>query len=307
MEVLTASPVPAAKAVPPIPSAQLVTVPVRPMETSPATQPTQPAKTVPAASTATLATTRPAQAASPAHRLPSTSPVPTASHTPARPVPSAPPAQPAQTAAPSTTTTVPPSPTPTASHLPGSAQSEPATQPAPAGSVTSDEEPSGASTPAGEGRLLSDDLPEQVALEKEIVILWQECKGKTAIFGHQRDNVKQSKEEVTRLQAELDRALYEFKQHLSKTGRNGRWTPFLRDHSMARPTADRWAKRHELRIIPQAVIGPDEALSGPTEKDVTALVKKVAPGLILRLPTPDSVAQFLKELAAALQPSSSTP
>jgi hypothetical protein len=48
MEVLTASPVPAAKAVPPIPSAQLVTVPVRPMETSPATQPTQPAKTVPA-------------------------------------------------------------------------------------------------------------------------------------------------------------------------------------------------------------------------------------------------------------------
>jgi hypothetical protein len=198
--------------------------------------------------------------------------------------------------------------------LPGSAQSEPvatapqaasATPPAPAGSVTADEEPSDASTPAGEGRLLSDDLPEQVALEKEIVILWQECKGKTAIFGHQRDNVKQSKEEVTRLQAELDRALYEFKQHLSKTGRNGRWTPFLRDHSMARPTADRWAKRHELRIIPQAVIGPSEALYVPTEKDVTALVEKVAPGLIRRLTTRDSVAQFLTELAAALQPSSS--
>jgi len=212
-------------------------------------------------------------------------------------------------------TAVRPPSTPTASHMPRpTAPSQPAvtapqaalaTPPAPAGSVTSDEEPSGASTPAGEGRLLSDDLPEQVALEKEIITLWKECKTKTAIFGRNKTDVKLSKEGVIRVQAELDRALYEFKQQLSKTGRNGCWTPFLRDHNMARPTADRWAKRHELRIIPQAVIGPSEALYVPTEKDVTALVEKVAPGLIRRLTTRDSVAQFLTELAAALQPSSS--
>ena len=243
-------------------------------------------------------------------------PAPTASHRPPRPVPSTPPAQPAQVGAPSTRTTVP-QPAPTTSLLPGpSAQSEPvatipqaalATPPTPAGSVMAVEEPSVASAPAGNGNLLSDGLPEEVALEQELVTLWQECKTKTAIFGRNKTDVKLSKEGVIRVQAKLDRVLYEYKQQLANAGRNGRWTPFLRSQGMVRATADRWAKRHELRVISQPVIGPHEAICGPTEKDVTALVKKLTPRLIRRLNTPDSIAQFLTELAAALQPSSSAP
>jgi hypothetical protein len=41
--------------------------------------------------------------------------------------------------------------------------------------------------------------------------------------------------------------------------------------------------------------------------EVTTLVKKLTPRLIRRLNTPDSIAQFLTKLAAALQPSSSAP
>ena len=144
-----------------------------------------------------------------------------------------------------------------------------------------------------------------MALEQKIVTLWQVCQKKTAIFGRNKTEVKLSKEGVIRVQAELDRMLHEYKKQLAKTGRNGRWTPFLRGLGMARPTADRWAKRHELRVNSKPVIGPHEALCGPTEKEVTALVKQLTPRLIRRLNTPDSVAQFLTELAATLQPSSS--
>jgi hypothetical protein len=168
-------------------------------------------------------------------------------------------------------------------------------------------EPSVASAPAGDGNLLSGGLPEEVALEQEIVTLWQECKTKTAIFGRNKTNVKLSKEGVIRVQAKLDCVLYEYKQQLASAGRNGRWTPFLRGHGMSRATADRWAKRHELRVNLNPQIGPGEAICGPTEKDVTALVKKLTPQLIRRLNTPESVALFLTELAAALQPSSSAP
>jgi hypothetical protein len=250
----------------------------------------------------------------PAHAVQAAPPPPTASHTPLRPASSAL-AQPAQAVVPSVKTAVPSPSAPIASHSPGpAAPSQPvatvpqaalATPSAPAGSIAADEEPSDESAPAGEGRFLSDDLPEQVALEKGIVTLWQECKEKTAIFGRNVGDVKRSKEEVARLQAELDRMLHEYKEQLAKSGRNGRWTPFLRSLHLARATADRWAKRHELRVSPKPLIGPGEALYVPTEKDVTALVKKVAPGLIRRLNTPDSIAQFLTELAAALQPSSS--
>jgi hypothetical protein len=118
------------------------------------------------------------------------------------------------------------------------------------------EEPSVASTRAGEGCFLSDGLPEEVALEHEIVTLWKECKTKTAIFGRNKTDVKLSKEGVIRVQANLDCVLYEYKQQLAKAGRNGRWTSFLRSHGKSRATADRWAKRHELRVIPQPVIGP---------------------------------------------------
>ena len=106
------------------------------------------------------------------------------------------------------------------------------------------EETSVASAPAGNGNLLSDGLPEEVALEQELVTLWQECKTKTAIFGRNKTDVKLSKEGVIRVQAKLDRVLYEYKQQLANAGRNGRWTPFLRSQGMVRATADRWAKRH---------------------------------------------------------------
>src|ERR1035437_11126956 len=77
----------------------------------------------------------------------------------------------------------------------------------------------------------------------------------------------------------------------------------FRSHGMPRVTADRWAKRHELRLNPKSVIGPYEPLCEPTEMEVTALVKKLTPRLIRHLTTPESVALFLTEITAALQPS----
>jgi hypothetical protein len=57
-------------------------------------------------------------------------------------------------------------------------------------------------------------------------------------------------------------------------------------------------------VNPKPVIGPDEALSGPTDKDVIALVKKVV-RLARVLTTPESVIQFLCGVSAVLQPPAS--
>jgi len=148
------------------------------------------------------------------------------------------------------------------------------------------------------------DPAEEVALEHEFVALWQKCKKAAGTLLRTKHDVRLGKDAIGHLQFELDRVLHEYKQQLVKTGRNGRWTPFLRRQDISRATADRWVNRHELRVNPKPVIGPNEALSGPTEKDVTALVKKVV-RLTLVLTTPDSVAQFLCGVTAVLQPPTS--
>jgi hypothetical protein len=46
-----------------------------------------------------------------------------------------------------------------------------------------------------------------------------------------------------------------------------------------------------------------EAISVPTEDEIKEMVAKLTPRLVRVLTTPESTAKFLREMAAALQPS----
>jgi hypothetical protein len=133
-------------------------------------------------------------------------------------------------------------------------------------------------------------------VEEKIIELLEESRKK-------KNSLKQSRLDSSRVQVALVAQLFEYKKLLAKTGRNGRWTGFLKLHGMNRATVDRWVERHKqsLETEEERVKRLHEALSGSTETAVTEAVKKLTPKLIRLLTTPESVDQFMRELAAALQ------
>jgi hypothetical protein len=123
-------------------------------------------------------------------------------------------------------------------------------------------------------------------LSGRVVELWKQ-------HTETRDVVKASRGELSKLRSDLAENLYHLKQSYCRPGCEGKWLSFLRNNKFPRATADRYAKRHEEKVVNCL----SEAIQKPSTKDVTKLVEKLAPKLMTLLVTPALVEQFRSEIA----------
>jgi hypothetical protein len=166
--------------------------------------------------------TAPAPPAQLAHTVQPAPPVPTTSHAPVCPIPPVLPPEAAQMARPSKPT-VPAPPAPTTPHMAVSEHS------APAGSVTTVEEP------------LVESTPEEVQLTQEIDQLWNAP-------SRAQGSLRKSREDAAKIRADLSVRLHQLKKVLSRPGRGGAWFSFLKAQAIPRSSADRLVKAHEKKI-----------------------------------------------------------
>jgi hypothetical protein len=138
------------------------------------------------------------------------------------------------------------------------------------------------------------DRETEVQLIERIQALWSQHRERSTA-------AKLSREELTGLRDALSVELHAYKGRLVGTGRDGQWAPFLRERGIPLSTADRYVKRHEdaSGFDEQKLV--TEELGEPAPEEVTRMVKKLVSKLTRRLNTPDSIAQFMRELGAALQ------
>jgi hypothetical protein len=153
-------------------------------------------------------------------------------------------------------------------------------------------------TPGGEAAEEPKVFEEERVTTNEIIILWTE-------HNKQNASLKKTSKELKKTRTKLGVYLYHLKNLLAKTGRNGRWTSFLLGAGIPRATADRYVESHKRFLDRKNGKRLTEAISVPTEDEIKEMVAKLTPRLVRVLTTPESIASFLREMAAALQPSAS--
>jgi hypothetical protein len=141
---------------------------------------------------------------------------------------------------------------------------------------------------------------QETALADEIKELWSSQKRKSA-------SLRRSRVELETLRNSLAERLNTYKDLLARTGRGGKWTEFLRQANISRTTADRYVEKWKLSTSAKPEKRTSGAFNVPSKEEIADMVKKLRPKLVRVLTTPDSVALFMNELAAALQrPESAT-
>jgi hypothetical protein len=134
-----------------------------------------------------------------------------------------------------------------------------------------------------------EDVERETALTGEITKLWSSHELSTS-------SIRRTRTELEGLRYQLGERLSEYKSLLVRTGRNGKWMGFLRQAHIPRTTADRLVTKWQ-----QPVKRTTGAFKAPSNAEIGQMVKKLALKLERVLTTPDSVALFMTELAAALQ------
>ena len=227
--------------------------------------------------------------------------------TPPRTAPSAPPARPLQAPAPPPKPTVP---------IPPARPAQP-TQAAPTAIATHapgrQEDTTVCPTTGDETTGESDASEEETVVTRQIINLWadREKKKKNSLvktkasLNISKASIKTTKEQLSLMRAELGKRFFELKNLLAKPGRKGRWASFLDGEGIPRATADRYVQSHKRSLEGNNGKRLTEAISVPTEVKIKTMVAKLMPRLVRALPTPDSIAQFLREMTAALQSSGS--
>jgi len=124
-------------------------------------------------------------------------------------------------------------------------------------------------------------------LSQEIKLLWS-AHAKT------KNETRQSRQELTKLRAELGNQLNQFKTLLVRTGRSGGWSAFLREQNIPRTTAERYIEKHERLLQPSNC--PSGTVTHTSIDSVDELIKKLCPKLVRHLTTPEAVYQFFKEI-----------
>jgi hypothetical protein len=125
-------------------------------------------------------------------------------------------------------------------------------------------------------------------------------------FRDKKDSfLRKTRNDLASLRRSLAQGLHDYKKLLARTGRDGKWTEFLRQNNIPRASADRYVKRWERELAPPAENASSEAFEAPTKEEIAALVKRLKPRLVKVLTTPDSIALFMSELALALKPTES--
>jgi len=127
-------------------------------------------------------------------------------------------------------------------------------------------------------------------LADEIRQLW-------AVHTDAQATVKKTKAEIKAIRQRLSERLFEMKQLLARPGRNGEWSPWLKQQKINRATADRLVRRFEANLPGDE--SPHEAISEPTKADMVKLLKSVWPPIKRALTTPESVLVFLGGVAKA--------
>jgi hypothetical protein len=111
-----------------------------------------------------------------------------------------------------------------------------------------------------------------------------------------QSNARGTREELREIRAGLGHKLFEMKRLLSCPGRGGQWSAFLRERDIARATADRLVRAHQLSLrSPNCV---DEAIPDSPEVAARALVRKLWPRLGTVLTTHEHVFCFVRDLSA---------
>ena len=127
-------------------------------------------------------------------------------------------------------------------------------------------------------------------LTEQIDQLWLE---------HQTCNsaIRSQKSHARSVDSTLGGMLYTMKAVLSRPGRSGGWSEFLRERRIPRASADRLVARY------QRSLGEDncltEAINEPTEESVRRFFTVVWPRLHKKLTTRESVYWFITDLVAA--------
>jgi hypothetical protein len=134
----------------------------------------------------------------------------------------------------------------------------------------------------------------ETRLRAEIDSLWSAQKNSKAA-------VRRNREELKTLRRDLGEKLQTMKSLLVRTGRSGRWAAYLRSHKLPRATADRYVREHEATLLPQSN-RLTEAVSEPSEDDISQFVQKLLPRLRRVLTTNEAVYHFFDELILHLPP-----
>jgi hypothetical protein len=129
-------------------------------------------------------------------------------------------------------------------------------------------------------------------LEEKITKLWS-ANG-TASF-----RVKKTRDELAKNRRELAEALYNYKERLGGTGRDGKWAPFLRKNGISKTTADRYVQQHKGLLNPAQKLPSGELIL--TAEQIDKLAARVSRGLAKVLVMPDSVSIFLEALQCRLK------
>jgi hypothetical protein len=110
------------------------------------------------------------------------------------------------------------------------------------------------------------------------------------------------KDELAKNRQELAEALYNYKERLGGTGRDGIWAPFLRKNGISKTTADRYVQQHKGLLNPVQKLLSRELIL--TAEQIDKLAARVSRGLAKVLVKPDSISIFLEALArSAITPS----
>ncbi len=143
--------------------------------------------------------------------------------------------------------------------------------------------------------VVAEQMQREAALAKEIGQLW-------GSHGLRTRMIRKTRAELTNDRNKLAKRLSQYKDLLVCTGRDGKWTEFLREVDIPRTTADRYITKWKLSQAPKPLNRTTGAICEPSKQQIAEMVKKVKVKVEPVLTSPESIAVFMTELAAALQP-----
>jgi len=111
----------------------------------------------------------------------------------------------------------------------------------------------------------------EAALTSEIIQLWQ-------VHQDWQSAIKQETQEFRSVRSELGRLLHQMKALLARPGCSGKWSSWLKEHKIARSTADRLVAKHEGSLNPEPNC-PTDSIIEPSEQELRSLLEKIAPKL----------------------------
>jgi hypothetical protein len=131
---------------------------------------------------------------------------------------------------------------------------------------------------------------EEQILTTEIANLW-------SAHNEAKANAKRTKTELAHLRSNLASHLHLMKGLLVHTGRSGGWAGFLRSQRIPLASGDRYVRRHEMVLHPEAKLLTEEASQ---DDAINNLVKSVLPKVKRALKTGAAFQSFVRLLAAEL-------